>query len=128
MSKFNIGDVIWFFRWGTICEARITDVNNSSQSGVYYDVNLLSVGGWSSGGSTRCLQTEAYPDRDSCLTAMQIHSESRRNAFCSKIKTIQDLVQFMLDNVLFGEDCDWDARRAAIDSAHRLGIDIVDEE
>lgn len=113
---------IWFYRWDSICQGN--DLGEDKNNPGIHHVQLTHIAGQRSGGTTCCRESEIYFSESDCLKAVQAEEYQRKLSYIQSIKTVEDLVDFLLQHTVFGEDYDVQAREAAIQAARNLGLFI----
>lgn len=116
-NKYEIGDKVWWFdswgnlRWGVI-------YNFVKGHAAIYENGRQ-------GSHTGAMVEDCWPSKDECLRAEAQRSELQVAEYKESIISVEDLVKFLFEQDVNGEDYDYDARRAAAERAKELlGLDI----
>lgn len=120
----DIGTTIWFYYLGLLCSGKVSGIFESgpTQTG-YYEVQLCSINGINSGGTTRCNMQDAYPTKLACTCAHKLRSAARVNRIKATLPDVASLLKLALTIPITGEHCDYEAREAVIKRAQELGYE-----
>lgn len=121
MSK---NKMIWFYRWDALCKGIDLGLNTEVNCPGIHHVKLLTINDQPLGGETCCRESEMFDDPQACLDAHQAEEDKRLNEYLNAIQTMENLVDFLLNQIVIGEDADYTARQAALQAAAKLGLNI----
>ena len=116
-NKYKIGDKVWWFDpWGTLRWGIIYDIV-SDHAAIYENGRK--------GSHCGAALEKCWPSEDECRKAEAQRSELQTAEYRESITSVEDLVKFLFEHDVNGEDHDYDARRAAEERAKELlGLDI----
>lgn len=116
-NSFKIGDKVWWFdSWGTLRWGIIYKIQDN-MAAIYENGRK--------GANTGSRLDNCWPSKDGCLEAERQRAELQVAEYKESIRDVKDLVKFLFEHDVNGEDRDYDARRAAKERAKELlGFDI----
>lgn len=111
-SEFKIGDKVWWYdSWGTLQNGKISEFK-----GEYVAIKTGVHGGISTGAKL----SECWPTKEACQNANKRRAAAQKAEYIESIKDVNDLVQFLFDHDVSGEDHDCEAEEAARERAKDL--------
>lgn len=115
--NFKVGDVIFYQNHmsGVVDKAIILSIEQNQNGQSYYRIIDLDIG-----GECGCLVGEAYSTKEDCLAAVRGKEQKEIEEYKSQIKTVEDLIRFLFEHPMTGEDTDYEAKAAAIEMAEKL--------
>lgn len=113
-NKFEIGDEVWWFdAWGNLRNGKIHARIDKER------VLVKTIG---TEGVKLC---HCWPNKDACLNAERRREKAQKAEYIESVKDVNDLVIFLFEHNVVGEDHDYDAEYAARKIAKELlGIDF----
>lgn len=126
MKKFNCNDCIWFYDDLYVYQGRVERVVDNVKE-PYYIVKVISMDGKTSifGGTQGCSFDKAFSTRKEALRVMETEHKKQVEDYCNQINTVEDLISFMLNHTVCGdEEIDYRAREASIACAKKFGFNI----
>lgn len=121
-QNFKIGDKVYTADDynGFVVSGTITEFLSSGIVGVHFDPPLYGTAG-------RYIK-DLYKSKEECEQAIKAANEERVKAYYDEIKTVNDLINFALENCIgpAEEYTDYAAREAYIKRAKELGM-IIDD-
>ena len=118
-----IGEEVWF-------RAAWNDVNSGIlmcvKGGAHAQIKVTSNGSINCGGETCIHANDIFLTKDDLLGANYERYKSKVSAYCSEIKTVEDLVKFSYNHrIAEGDECDFEARDVVRKRAKELlGVEI----
>lgn len=129
LRQFSVGDKVWWFdswgnlRWGVIYEIKDEQVRRRRET---CRVALIYEEG-KKGCHFGAKLSECWPTKEECLEAERRRSIAQKAEYKESIKDVKDLVQFLFEYDVNGEDHDYDAESAAKERAKELlGLEFQD--
>lgn len=116
-NRYKIGDKVWWFDpWGTL------------RWGIIYDMDDHIAAIHENGRKGSCTGSRldnCWPSEDECRKAEAQRSELQTAEYRESITSVEDLVKFLFEHDVNGEDPNYDAQRAAKERAKELlNLDI----
>lgn len=111
-NEFKIGDKVWWYdSWGIIQNGKISEFK-----GEYAGIKMGVHGGISTGAKL----SECWPTKEACQNAEERRATAQKTEYIESIKDVNDLVQFLFDHDVSGEDHNYEAEAAARERAKDL--------
>lgn len=120
-ANLEMGTEVWYESWDSMHSGKITEFDDEK-----YPDRVKVEGTRSDHGTQWVKKDDCYATKEDLIDAIQEESDRRVNDFLAEIKNVNDLVQFMYDNIITAEEyADWDAIKAVRMAAENLlGIDL----
>jgi len=118
-EEFKINDVVYYeSHWvdNQIQKAKILS---------FQDERQVRTKGLNFAGTEGALISDLYRSEKECLDAAIARHEKAKQDYCDEITTVNDLVTFMFNHCITGDDYEYDAREVVVKKAEEFGINLV---
>lgn len=118
-TKLNKNDIVYFMHWGCLYHGQVTGFDPEEIKGgdrlVYVKTEY---------GTLNARESHCYTSQQDCLLANANKNHAAAEVYMKEINTVDDLVKFMLEHQVSGEDYDEAAREAAERKAREFNLKI----
>lgn len=120
MKNIQIGQKVWF-------KSRYSSINSGTVTEIGMENNIDYVRVKCDTGTMGAKITDCYESLEELKDANRRETEAKVSAYCSQIQSVEDLVKFMYEKPLNGDEyIDYEAKAAVeIRASELLGLDLT---
>lgn len=125
-NKFQVGDKVWWFdAWGNMRWGIIYNIVDGKRGDTLIGKMACIHEEGKTGIHTGACLSDCWPSEEACLEAEERRVKEQIREYKESITNVKDLVRFLFEHQVTGEDMNYDAKAAASQRAKELlGLEI----